>query len=45
MSSDFTLLVVSAMTIETDPFGPETSFTKNAASLIIGPQSGFVPAD
>ena len=25
------------MTIETEPFGPITSFTKNAVSLIIGP--------
>ena len=38
MSSDFTLPPVSAMTIETEPFGPITSFTKNAVSLIIGPQ-------
>ena len=29
---------VSAMTIETEPFGPITSFTKKAVSLIIGPQ-------
>ena len=26
------------MTIETQPFGPITSFTKKAVSLIIGPQ-------
>ena len=26
------------MTIDTEPFGPITSFTKNAVSLIIGPQ-------
>ena len=38
MSSDFTPPPFSAMTIETEPFGPITSFTKNAVSLIIGPQ-------
>ena len=38
MSSDFTLPAVSAMTIDTEPFGPTTSFTKKAVSLIIGPQ-------
>ena len=27
-----------SFTIETHPFGPTTSFTKNATSLIIGPQ-------
>ena len=26
------------MTIDTEPFGPITSFTKKAVSLIIGPQ-------
>jgi hypothetical protein len=38
MSSDFTSPAVSAITIETEPFGPITSFTKKAVSLIIGPQ-------
>ena len=27
-----------SLTMETEPFGPITSFTKNAVSLIIGPQ-------
>ena len=27
-----------SLTIETQPFGPITSFTKKATSLIIGPQ-------
>ncbi len=29
----------------TQPFGPTTSFTKYATSLIIGPQPALVPAD
>ena len=38
MSSDFTPAAFSAITIDTEPFGPMTSFTKKAVSLIIGPQ-------
>ena len=33
-------------TIETEPFGPTTSFTKNAVSLIIGPHPhSYQPTD
>ena len=35
-----------AITIETEPFGPMTSFTKKAVSLIIGPQpASYQPTD
>ena len=35
-----------SFTIETQPFGPITSFTKNATSLIIGPQpASYQPTD
>ncbi len=34
------------MTIDTEPSGPITSFTKNAVSLIIGPQpASYQPTD
>ena len=46
MSSDFTDSTPSASTIDTEPFGPITSFTKNAVSLIIGPQpASYQPTD
>ena len=36
----------SAMTMLTQPFGPTTSFTKKATSLIIGPQpASYQPTD
>ena len=35
-----------SLTIDTQPFGPMTSFTKNATSLIIGPQpASYQPTD
>ena len=35
-----------SLTIDTAPFGPMTSFTKKATSLIIGPQpASYQPTD
>ena len=47
MSSEpLALASFGSFTIDTQPFGPTTSFTKNATSLIIGPQpASYQPTD
>ena len=46
MSDDFSSPPACFATMLTHPFGPTTSFTKNAVSLIIGPQpASYQPTD
>ena len=45
MSEDFFSAPAYFATMLTHPFGPTTSFTKNAVSLIIGPQPASYQPD